>query len=122
MKFWEAASLAKLPKCRSDSYFRIHEFKNKDHFKHIVAELILISEITNSELRITSTLRYFCQAGRLTGFHFEKPLLYPLHSRFCLGPDQIRLFFSLFLEMLDSHFPPHFCYIFDLACNVLVQP
>ena len=29
----------------------------------------------NPEIRITSTLRYFRQTGRLTGFHFEKPLL-----------------------------------------------
>ena len=42
---------------------------------NIFLELILISEITNSEIRNTLTLRYFCHAGRLPGSHFEKPLL-----------------------------------------------
>ena len=32
----QPASLAKRPKCRSDSYFWIHEFRNNDHCKHIV--------------------------------------------------------------------------------------
>ena len=32
-------------------------------------------EITHSEMRITSTLRYFCQADRLSRFHFEKLLM-----------------------------------------------
>ena len=41
----------------------------------LISEFILISEITNSEKRITSTLRYFCQAGKLAGFHFEKSLM-----------------------------------------------
>ena len=44
----------------------VPEFRNKDHFKHIFVELILISEITNSEIGITSTLRYFCQADRIS--------------------------------------------------------
>ena len=74
MKFWQPVSLAKRPKCRSDCYFFIHESRNKDYFIFFV-KLILISEITNSEIRITSTLRYFCQACRLPGFHFEKPLV-----------------------------------------------
>ena len=64
MKSWQPASLAKRPKCRNNSYFWIHEFRNKDQFKQSFVELILISEITNSEIRITSTLRYF---ARLTG-------------------------------------------------------
>ena len=38
-------------------------------------DVILISGFMNSEIRITSTLRYFCQADRLPCFHFEKPLM-----------------------------------------------
>ena len=64
---WNSNSLSAWLKCRSDSFFIIHEFRNKDHFKHIFLELILIPEITNWEIRINSTLRYFCQAGWLTG-------------------------------------------------------
>ena len=51
MKSWQPASLAKRPKCRNDSYFLIHEFRNKDHFKEIFVELILISAITNLEMK-----------------------------------------------------------------------
>ena len=70
MKSWQPASLAKRPKYRSD-YFWIHEFRNKDYFKPYFVQLIIISEITNSEIRITLTLGYLSQAGRLTGFDFE---------------------------------------------------
>ena len=52
---------------RNDSHFWIHEFRNNDHFKQIFVKLIFISEITNSEIRITSKLRIFYQAGSLTG-------------------------------------------------------
>ena len=38
-------------------------------------EAIPISEFMNPEMRITSPFRLFRQAGRLTGFHFAKPLL-----------------------------------------------
>ena len=58
----------------------LHEFRNKDHSKQIFVQLILVSEITNSEIRITSTLRHFCQVDRLPGFHFENPFLYDYHS------------------------------------------
>ena len=60
----QPASLDKGPKCRSDSYW-IHEFRNSGSLQTIFVELILISEITNSEIRITSTLRYF---ARLAGW------------------------------------------------------
>ena len=46
---WQPVSLVKRLECRSDSYLWIHEFKNKDHFKQNFVELILVSEITNSE-------------------------------------------------------------------------
>ena len=39
--------------------------------KYLNVEVILISESMNSEIRITSTFRPVCQAGRLPGFHFE---------------------------------------------------
>ena len=65
MKSCQPASLAKRFKCKIDSYFWIYEFRNMDHFKQNFEELILISEITNSEIRITSTLSYFCQAARI---------------------------------------------------------
>ena len=61
----QPARLAKGPKCRSDSYFWIHEFRNKDDFKQIFCTVILISEMTNSEIRIISALRYFT---RLAGW------------------------------------------------------
>ena len=48
MKSWQPVSLAKV----------------------LNVEVILISEMTNSEIRITSTLRYFCQADSLSGFNF----------------------------------------------------
>ena len=51
IKSWQPVSLAKKPKI--GSYFWIHEFRNKDHFN----------------------IKVFCQTGRLTGFHFEKPQL-----------------------------------------------
>ena len=41
--------------------------KNLENKYDLNVELILISEITNSEIRITLTLRNFCQAGMLTG-------------------------------------------------------
>ena len=57
MKFWHGGSLA----------------------KKLNAEVILISEFVNAEIRITSTFWYFCQADTLPGFYFEKPLL-KVHS------------------------------------------
>ena len=36
-----------------------------NYFKHIFKEAIHISEFTNSEIRITVTFRSFCQANRL---------------------------------------------------------
>ena len=43
--------------------------------KDINIELILISASVNSEIRITSTFMSFYHADRLSGFHFEKPLM-----------------------------------------------
>ena len=42
-------SLTNKPECRSDSYFWIHEFRNKDHFNINHIEVILISEFLNSD-------------------------------------------------------------------------
>ena len=86
MKYWQSASLAKRPKCRGDSYFWIHEFRNKDHFKQNFVGLVLFSEITNSETRITSTLRYFARLAGCqdTGFHLTKSLYY-LHLDICIA-------------------------------------
>ena len=50
--------------CRSESYFRIHEFRNKDHFTLEHVEVILVSEFMNSETRIT--FRGFCQTARIS--------------------------------------------------------
>ena len=47
------------------------------------AEVILISEFVSLEIRITSKFRLFCQADRLPGVHFEKPLLSILFSCLC---------------------------------------
>ena len=58
-----------------DSYFWIRESKNKDHFKQPFIELIVISQVTNSEVRITVSLPNW-QADRLPGFHFENPLFF----------------------------------------------
>ena len=88
MKFWQLVSLAKRPKCRRNSYFWICEFRNKDHLKQTFVELILISEITNSEIRITSILRYFCQAVEISfrktsiasTFQFEQYEEIPRHT------------------------------------------
>ena len=74
----QPASLAKIPQCWSDPYFWICDFSNKNQFNKKLFEVILISKFMNPEIRITSTLRYFCQAGRLPGHHFEKPLLHAL--------------------------------------------
>ena len=41
----QPARQAKRPKCRCDSAFWIHEFRNKDHFKQIFVELILTPAI-----------------------------------------------------------------------------
>ena len=49
------------------------------NYKKLI-EVILISEFMNLEIRITSTFRPVCQAGRLPRFHFEKPLLSMLHA------------------------------------------
>ena len=46
----------------------------KNDFYKTMFEVILISEYTDSEIRITSTFWYFCQANRQTEFHFEKPI------------------------------------------------
>ena len=62
----QSASPAKRPKCRNDFYFWIHAFRNKDHIKQFFVELILISEVTNSEIKTTSTFRSFPQSGKLT--------------------------------------------------------
>ena len=43
--------------------------------KDLNVEMILLSEFTGSEIRITSAFRSFGQASRLTGFHFKKPLI-----------------------------------------------
>ena len=64
---YQPTNLAKRPKCRNDSYFWIHEFRNKDQFKQIFVELIFISGITILEIRITSTLRYFLPGWQADG-------------------------------------------------------
>ena len=43
--------------------------------KDLTVEVILISEFTDSEIKIISTFLSFCQANSLTGFHFENRLL-----------------------------------------------
>ena len=78
MKSWHPVSLAKRPKCWTDPYFWICEVRNKNHFYKNLFEVILISEFMDSEIKISSTFRSFCQADRLPEFHFEKPLMAPL--------------------------------------------
>ena len=63
MNACQPASPAKRHECRNDSHFGIHEFRDKDHFKQEFVELILMSEITNSEIRMTSALMYFWLTG-----------------------------------------------------------
>ena len=41
LEFFRNEILAKRPKCWTDSYFWIHEFRDKDHFKQIFVEVIL---------------------------------------------------------------------------------
>ena len=53
---WNPVSLKKT-KCWSGSWIQKNLF-----------EVILISEFTDSDIRITSTFRYFCQANRLIDF------------------------------------------------------
>ena len=63
MKVWQPA---KNPKRWSDPHFWIHKFRNKNHLSKNMMEVILISEFMNSEMRITSTFRIFCQAIRIS--------------------------------------------------------
>ena len=51
------------------------DFRNKNQSYKNMFEVIPISEFMNSEIMITSTFRSFCQAGKLPGLHFEKPLM-----------------------------------------------
>ena len=67
------SSLAKKPKYRSDSYFWIHEFSNKDHFKQF-CRIDSSSWNNNFKNKDHFNIKAFCQADRLPGFHFEKPL------------------------------------------------
>ena len=65
MKSWQPVSLTKWYESRSDSYFWIHGFWNKNHF--------------NIQVALPTW-----QANRLPGFHFEKPLMKP-----CLLSEQL---------------------------------
>ena len=75
---WNPGSLSawQKTKCWTGSDFWIHKFRNKNHFKITFVKVILICEFTNSEIRISSTFRYFCQAVTLLGFHCEKPVMF----------------------------------------------
>ena len=55
--------------CRSDTYLKSHEFRNKNHFKRS-DEVVLICEYVDSEIRIASTFSFVarltvCQAVRI---------------------------------------------------------
>ena len=93
---WNPVSLAKIPKCWTDSYFWTHAFRIKNQFKQFFVEVILISDFTNSEIRITSTFRSFCQADRISfrktssnsigwnAFLVKYHALQPVLKTFCL--------------------------------------
>ena len=114
MKHCQPTSLAERPKCRSDSFFLIHQFRNKDHLKQHFVEFILISEITILEIRITSTLRrYFCQTVSLPGFHFEKP---PINYTAHLTSEALS-FHTQFLPTFDALLTSVFSYKTSQICE-----
>ena len=75
MKTWKPISLVGMPKCKNDSYFWIQESRYKGQIKHFFVNMILISEIKNSEIRMTSTLMIFLPGWQVGRISFRKPII-----------------------------------------------
>ena len=67
MKSWQPVSLAKCLNVEVILIFEIVISGRRINSTKLF-EVILITEFMNPEIRITSIFRFFCQAGRMTGY------------------------------------------------------
>ena len=76
MKSWQPVSLPVWQKCLNvEVILNSESVISEIRILQKMCEVILISEFMNPEIRIISIFMPFSKAGRLAGFHVEKPLL-----------------------------------------------